>query len=120
MTSSAVRAMQGALRAAVDPVLLPDLTFHSMFGGMAAYAHGRTFALLTSAGLALKLSPEAKAALLAEPGARPLQFEEGGIVFKQYVLAPDTWVEEPARLEPWVAESVAYVMTLPVKEKKGR
>jgi TfoX/Sxy family transcriptional regulator of competence genes len=119
MPSSAIHAMQAAIRAAIDPALIPDLAFHSMFGGMAAYAHGRTFALLSSVGLALKLPPDVQAELLAEAEARPLQFEEGGVVFKQYVLVPDVWIAEPARLELWVAQSVAYVMTLPVKGRKG-
>ena len=86
MSSSTIRDMQTAIRAAAGPDLIPDLVFHSMFGGMAAYAHGRTFALLTSVGLALKLPPEVKADLLTELGARPLQFDEGGVVFKQYAI----------------------------------
>jgi TfoX/Sxy family transcriptional regulator of competence genes len=120
MTSSAIRDMQTAIRAAIDPALIPDLAFHSMFGGMAAYVHGRTFALLSSVGLALKLAPEVKADLLTEPGARPLQFEEGGVVFKQYAIVPEEIVSEPQKLNYWIEESTRYVATLPVKKRKGR
>lgn len=120
MHASALHDQQRAIRAAVDLALEPDLEFRKMFGGMAAYVHGRPFALLSSVGLALKLGLEAKAQLLAEPGARPLQFEEGGVVFKQYVLVPDTWISEPEPLHAWVERSTAFVMTLPVKGRKGR
>ena len=118
--NSSIRDMQHAIRAAVDPALLPDLVFHSMFGGMAAYAHGRTFALLTSVGLALKLPPEVKADLLTEPGARPLQFDEDGVVFKQYAIVPDAIVDDPEKLSYWIEESTRYVATLPLKARKRR
>lgn len=120
MTSSSLPDMQRAIRAAADPALEPDLEFRKMFGGMAAYAHGRTFALLSSVGLALKLPPELKADLLTEPGARPLQFEEGGVVFKQYVIVPDEIVQDPEKLSYWIEESTRYVATLPLKARKGR
>jgi len=120
MSSSTIRDMQTAIRAAAGPDLIPDLVFHSMFGGMAAYAHGRTFALLTSVGLALKLPPEVKADLLTEPGARPLQFDEGGVVFKQYAIVPEEIVHDPEKLSYWVEESTRYVATLPLKPRKGR
>ena len=120
MPPSAIRDMQTAIRAAADPALLPDLVFHSMFGGMAAYAHGRTFALLSSVGLALKLPPEVQVDLLSEPGARPLQFDEGGVVFKQYVIVPEEIVHDLEKLSYWVEESIRYVATLPVKKQRGR
>ena len=120
MSSSTIRDMQTAIRAAAGPDLIPDLVFHSMFGGMAAYAHGRTFALLTSVGLALKLPPEVKADLLTEPGARPLQFDEDGVVFKQYAIVPEDIVQDPEKLSYWVEESARYVATLPRKPRKGR
>ena len=121
MVSSSVRDIQNAIRAAADPALIPDLTFHSMFGGMAAYAHGRTFALIISSGwLALKLPPEVKADLLTEPGARPLQFEQDGTVFKQYVIVPDAIVHDPEKLSYWIEESTRYVATLPLKPRKAR
>jgi TfoX/Sxy family transcriptional regulator of competence genes len=112
--------MQQAIRAAAGPALVPDLAFHSMFGGMAAYAHGRTFALLTSVGLALKLPPEVKADLLTEPGARPLQFDEDGVVFKQYAIVPEEIVGDPEKLSYWIEESTRYVATLPLKPSKRR
>ena len=121
MVSSSVRDIQNAIRAAADPTLIPDLAFHSMFGGMAAYAHGRTFALIISSGsLALKLPPEVKADLLTEPGARPLQFESDGTVFKQYVIVPEAIVHDPEKLSYWIEESTRYVATLPLKGRKGR
>ena len=120
MIAPSIRNMQTAIRAAAGPDLIPDLAFHAMFGGMAAYAHGRTFALLSSVGLALKLPPDAQAELLAVPGARPLQFEEGGVVFKQYVIVPDEIVQDPEKLSYWVEESTRYVATLPPKARTGR
>lgn len=115
-----LRDLQHAIRAAADPALVPDLTFHAMFGGMAVYAHGRTFALLTSVGLALKLPPELRTDLLTEPGARPLQFEEDGVVFKQYAVVPEEIVHDPYKLSYWIEESTRYVATLPVKKSKRR
>ena len=118
MPASSMYDMQRAIRAAADPALQPDLEFRKLFGGMAAYVHGRPFALLSSVGLALKLPAAAQANLLAAPGARPLQFEEGGVVFKQYVLVPDAWGQEPERLREWVEVSAKHVMTLPAKPRK--
>ena len=118
MNATSLHDLQRAVRAAADPALEGDLEFRKMFGGMAAYVHGRPFALLSSVGLALKLPAEVQADLLTEPGARPLQFEEGGVVFKQYVIVPDDIVGDPEKLGYWIEESARYVVTLPAKRKK--
>jgi TfoX/Sxy family transcriptional regulator of competence genes len=65
------KTLQAILEKAAPPDL--PLTFRPMFGGIMGYADGKVFASLSDVGLALKLGGEAHGALLALPGAKPLQ-----------------------------------------------
>lgn len=103
-------------------VALPDsdLEFKHMFGGIAAYARGRVFASLSNVGLALKLPPPAQADLLTHEGAKYLQYDPGSPPSKQYVTVPEPFLADTALLEPWVVQSIEYVLTLPLPKKKGK
>ncbi len=105
------RALQAILTQAAPPDL--ELSFRPMFGGIMAYAEGRVFASLSDVGLALKLSGEARDALLALPGAKPLQYEPGAPVSTTYVVAPAATLADPAALRPWVARAAAGLRAKP-------
>lgn len=100
--------------------LPPDvgLRFRAMFGGIGAYGRDRMFASLSDAGLALKLSPADRAALLAEEGARPLQYEEDGPVSKEYVVVPSRIGGDATSLAGWVRRSVDHAATKPATTRK--
>jgi TfoX/Sxy family transcriptional regulator of competence genes len=96
-----------------------DLEFRHMFGGMGAYARGRIFAILGGSRpiVALKLPEDAREELLSEPGAVLFQPAPDSSVMKQYVEVPEHLCT-PEGLRPWMARSIEYVKTLPLKKKR--
>ena len=93
----------------------PDaaLRFRAMFGGATAYADDRPFASLSNVGLALKLAPADRDALLALPGAARLQYEPGAPVSRQYVVVPPARAADPDALAPWLRRSLDHVRAQP-------
>jgi TfoX/Sxy family transcriptional regulator of competence genes len=121
MAAADVQPLRAALEAAALPLdPPPELTFRPMFGGVMVYASGRPLAILADVGLALKLPAAEQGALLAEEGAKHLQYESGAPISKQYVIVPPGFVSEPDLLRPWLARSLAYVQTLPLPKKRTR
>lgn len=110
--------MQEQLTRAVLEVA-PELSirFRAMFGGAGAYAYGQIFASLSNIGLALKLPADAQNKLLAEPGAKRLQYEPDSPPSKHYIVVPEAIRQDSKRFGKWVEQSLAYVATLP--KKKG-
>jgi TfoX/Sxy family transcriptional regulator of competence genes len=103
--------------------LLPpdiDLRFRPMFGGLGVYAKERMFASLSDVGLALKLPPGARADLLREPGAKPLQFAENAPVSKESVVVPPAIRADPIRLAKWTGISITYTASLPAPKPKAK
>jgi len=99
--------------AAEDAAPEAGLRFRAMFGGAGAYAHDRMFASPSNAGLALKLAPEDRAALLGLPGAVPLRYEPDAPPSRDYVVVPEAVRGDPAAFAPWVRRSIDHVQTLP-------
>ncbi|MBN8593362.1 MAG: TfoX/Sxy family protein [Anaerolineae bacterium] len=99
-----IRDMEMALRVALANVR-PDASFYQkkMFGGAGFWVDGLIFAAWFGESLALKLPPDAREALLAIPGT-VARTEMGA-----YVEVPPEWIDDPAALEPWVAQSVDFV-----------
>ncbi len=98
-----------------------ELRFRPMFGGLTAYAGGKAFASLSDVGLALKLAPDDRAALLAEPGAEPLRYAPDMPPSRQYVTVPPGLLNDPGTLSGWITRSAGYVAALPAKAgKPGR
>ena len=108
------RLSQAAERLALDQ----DLTLKSMFGGVCAYTSGRIFASLSNVGLALKLPVDAQTDLLAEDGAKRLQYEADAPPSKQYIVVPPPMQEDAEALSIWVQRSVKHVLTLPAPKPK--
>ena len=83
------------------------------FSGAAVYANGRICASLTPVGFAIKLPKKSRDSLLRERGARPLRYFINGPVKKEYVVLPETLIDDPRRLKRWLEVSVAYVLNQP-------
>lgn len=110
------KTLQAALSKAAPPDL--DLAFRPMFGGIMAYADGKAFALLSSVGLALKLSDDDYTGLLAVPGAKPLQYTPDMPPSKSYVVVPDALLDDRDALRPWIVRGAANLK--PAKPRKAR
>lgn len=113
-----------ALRARIEAVAVDSptlqLTFRAMFGGQMLYHAARPMGSLAEQGLALKLNEADRTALLAEPGAVPLQHAGEG-PSKTYTVVPPQIVADDDHLRDWLERGAVYVMTLPApKPKKGR
>ncbi len=97
------KALQTTLEKAAPPDL--ELAFRPMFGGIMGYAAGKVFASLSDMGLALKLSGDDRAALLAVGGAKPLQYEPDQPPSKSYVVVPEGMLTQPEDLRTWIVRS---------------
>jgi TfoX/Sxy family transcriptional regulator of competence genes len=99
------KALQAVLEAAAPPDM--ELRFKAMFGGIMGYAAEKPFASLSDVGLALKLErTEDHAALMAEPGAKALQYDASQPVSKTYVVVPEGMLGDKDALRAWVVRAV--------------
>jgi len=112
------KRLQQILQSAAPPDL--DLTFRPMFGGILAYVEGKVFASLFDGGLGLKLAGADHAALMAVPGARPLQYEPNSPPSKSYVVVPDAMLEDPAELRAWIMRGAEGVKAFVPKPREPR
>lgn len=122
MTESDLAALKRLIETTLGPEAMEQVvTFRPMFGGITAYAMGRSFASLSNVGLALKLDPAARDELLLVPGARPLQYDPGGPVSKSSVVVPESFHDDTDQLRAWLLRSIQYCrkLKLPAKRKKG-
>lgn len=108
---------QARLRAIVeqigDETPGSEFEYRRMFGAVGVYSRGRFFAVIGSEGLALKLAPDDRAALLADPGAHVWS------ISSKYVVAPAKY-DSVTALRPWVERSARYAQTLPLPERRSR
>ncbi|RYX82545.1 TfoX family protein [bacterium] len=96
-----------------------ELTFTPMFGGAGAYVNGRIFAWIFKFGMALKADAET-AKEWANDGAKALQFEEDGPIFKAHIVIPEEVIKDTDKLSEWVEQSIKYVWTLPAPKPRNR
>ena len=90
----------------------------NMFGYSCVFARGNMFAGLHEAGMVLRLPDEQRAEFLRLKGAE--QFEPmPGRAMREYVIVPKVLLNAPDQLRVWVEKSLAYVLALPAKPKKG-
>lgn len=107
-----------ALIAAFDAALPddPHVERRKMFGYPAAFAHGHLFTGLHQENLMVRLG-EAQRAALVKNGGRPFE-PMPGRAMREYVVVPDTIVEDKRALAMWLKRGLAYVGTLPAKAEK--
>jgi TfoX/Sxy family transcriptional regulator of competence genes len=84
-----------------------DVVCKHFFSGAAAYVEERIFMSLTPAGLAVKLSPARRDALLAA-GGRPLRYFPKAPVKKDYVVLADNVAQDDRALARLIAESLRF------------
>jgi TfoX/Sxy family transcriptional regulator of competence genes len=90
-----------------------------MFGYPCAFVNGNMFTGLHQQDLIVRLPEDARAELLAVPGAR--QFEPmAGRVMREYVAVPRAMHDDAETLSGWIAKSYAFASALPVKVPKER
>jgi TfoX/Sxy family transcriptional regulator of competence genes len=94
----------------IAPALPFPLTSRPMFGGTMAYADGRPFASLSSAGLAVKLPAGDQRRLLDERGGRRLRHAPDQPGSKQYIVLPRRIVDDDDALAEWVGLSGRHAM----------
>ena len=100
--------------------LLPEglgVTQRPMFGQMGGFVNGNMFLCLFGDRIAIKLSEDEAGELMKVEGAEPFE-PMGGRPMRGYVTLPFDWHEKPERADEWVRRSMAYVASLPAKEKK--
>jgi TfoX/Sxy family transcriptional regulator of competence genes len=97
---------------------LPMTEPKKMFGYSCVFAKGHMFAGLHEAGMVLRLPDEQRAEFLRLKGAE--QFEPmPGRVMREYVLVPRVLLDAPNQLRAWAEKSLAFVLSLPAKPKRG-
>jgi TfoX/Sxy family transcriptional regulator of competence genes len=110
--ASDYRARLAALLEGVRPRLVDpnSLTFKNVFGAVASYEKGCIFASCSAFGVALRLPLQALERVLAQDSEGPLRYFQKGHVKKQYAVLPQRLLDDGARFQSLVDESVAYVM----------
>jgi TfoX/Sxy family transcriptional regulator of competence genes len=96
----------------------PRVERRKMFGYPAAFAGGKLFAGLHQDSFILKLAEKDREQLQSTHGALPFEPMPGRRM-KEYVVLPPAVLADRARLEEWLARSLAYVSATPIL-KAGR
>jgi len=91
----------------------PALEEKKMFGGIAFLIGGNMSVGVHGEELMARVSPEDDDALLARPGARPMDFT--GRPMKGWLTIEPTGLSTDEALTGWVDISVAFAESLPVK-----
>lgn len=86
-----------------------EIDCRHFFSGAAAYVAGRIFMTLTPVGLAVKLPPARRDALLAA-GGRPLRYFPKAPVKKDYVLLGEDMAQDDRALAALFAESLRFCL----------
>lgn len=104
-----IRRMEKVLQDALMNIQ-PDkmVGARSMFGGAGFFVDGQMVAAWFGAGLALKLPEDARYQLRHLDGTKQTQSQ-------QYIEVPNTFLENPDLLAPWLAKSLDYVRAQPLK-----
>jgi TfoX/Sxy family transcriptional regulator of competence genes len=113
----APEAVVNLFHTAVDG--LPEVELRKMFGYPCAFVHGQMLTGIFQDRLMLRLSDGDRAKFLKLPGAKLFE-PMPGRPMREYVELPSYVMKSPAALKRWVKRGLAYVETLPSKEKKAK
>ncbi len=86
-----------------------------MFGGIAFFLHGNLVVGLWKGGLIARIGPQQAASALLQPQVSEFQPTTSGRAMKGWVVIEGGALAGPNQLEQWVALSVEFVETLPIK-----
>lgn len=114
-----INELKAYLSAAFDDSSGRELTFVPMFGGACAYVNGRVFAWIFKIGLALKIDEET-AKVWERDGAKALQFESDGPIFKTHIVVPPVVIEDEEKFAVWVSQSVQFILSQPPPKPRSR
>ena len=92
---------------------LEGVTERKMFGGIAFMLNGNMFCGVTRDDLMLRVGPERFEDVLAQPGARPMDFT--GRPMKGMVFVGAEGYERDEHLGKLVEQTLAYARSLPAK-----
>jgi TfoX/Sxy family transcriptional regulator of competence genes len=91
----------------------PRVATRPMFGALASFLKGNMFAGVHAERIFVRLPEELQAKALAEGAERFAPMP--GRASKNYVSLPSAWNDDPARIEGWIDEALAFAETLPEK-----
>ena len=91
----------------------PGLVERRMFGGLAFLVNGNMAVGVVKGELMVRVGPDAYAATLREPHARPMDFTKRPM--KGFVYVSEAGCEEDGDLARWVERGVACAASLPAK-----
>jgi TfoX/Sxy family transcriptional regulator of competence genes len=95
----------------------PTIERRKMFGYPAAFVGGNLFASLHGNDVVVRLSDEARASLLSQPGARIFE-PMAGRPMREYVVVPPSIVADQSSLRDWIDRAFQFVAAMPPKEPK--
>jgi TfoX/Sxy family transcriptional regulator of competence genes len=93
--------------------------FKPMFGAPCYWTGGNMVAGVHQESIFVRLSEEDRAELLTQPGAHLFEPMEGRPM-REYVVVPETVLDDRAALGGWLSRGLAYTASLPPKQKKPR
>ena len=102
--------------AVLDRNAAPDITRRQMFGYPCAWINGNMLSGLFAQDWWVHVSEPEREALLAIPGAHPLEVMPGRAMGR-YVVMPAEVVADDRQLDGWLAKAVAFTRSLPPKKK---
>jgi TfoX/Sxy family transcriptional regulator of competence genes len=107
------REMLERLRAALAGL---PVTEQKMFGGTCFMLSGNMLVGTSKRGLLVRVGKEAHNAAAARPHARPM--EMGGRQMQGYVFVDPAGTAKEKDLKAWIERALAFVRTLPPKDKE--
>ncbi|MCC6899500.1 MAG: TfoX/Sxy family protein [Polyangiaceae bacterium] len=97
----------------------PRAERRKMFGYPCSFVNGNLWIGLHEHNLLLRLREQDRIEFLKQPEARPFE-PMPGRPMREYVVAPQDLLEEPALLRRWVKRAFDYALSLPVKSLKAK
>jgi hypothetical protein len=90
------------------------------FSGAAVYAKGRICMSWTPVGFAIKLPETSRNTLVNQQGAKLLRYFPKGPIKKDYVVLPESMLNEMRTLGRLAKTSVEYALSLPAPQTKRK
>jgi len=88
-----------------------DILCRHFFSGAALYFQGTIFCSLTPVGFAVKLAEKDRDALLQSGVAQPLRYFPKAPVKREYVVLPETVLQQPSAVCDYLRKGIEYLHT---------